>query len=53
MFPLLPLGKLYLSSITSSLTYYRGNGLVIHYTTNNQIIEKGEMLLIDAGCEYK
>ncbi|THV00547.1 peptidase M24 [Dendrothele bispora CBS 962.96] len=28
------------------------NSLIIHYTSNNQIIEDGEMILIDAGCEY-
>lgn len=29
------------------------NGLIIHYTSNNQLIADGEMVLIDAGCEYK
>ncbi|KAI0706938.1 peptidase M24, structural domain-containing protein [Cerioporus squamosus] len=28
------------------------NGLIIHYTSNNQLIADGEMVLIDAGCEY-
>ena len=31
----------------------RPNGLIIHYTSNNQLIADGEMVLIDAGCEYK
>lgn len=29
-----------------------GNGLVIHYTSNDHIIEPQEMILMDAGCEY-
>ncbi|KAF4615968.1 hypothetical protein D9613_011493 [Agrocybe pediades] len=28
------------------------NALILHYTHNNQIIEKDELVLIDAGCEY-
>ncbi|KAH8102841.1 peptidase M24, structural domain-containing protein [Cristinia sonorae] len=28
------------------------NSLIIHYTSNNQLIEDGEMILLDAGCEY-
>jgi len=28
------------------------NSLIIHYTSNNQIVQDGEMLLMDAGCEY-
>lgn len=32
---------------------YRPNALVIHYTSNSQLIADGEMVLIDAGCEYK
>ncbi|KAI0082855.1 hypothetical protein K474DRAFT_1585044 [Panus rudis PR-1116 ss-1] len=28
------------------------NSLIIHYTSNNQIVQGGEMILIDAGCEY-
>ncbi|KAI0766191.1 peptidase M24, structural domain-containing protein [Trametes elegans] len=28
------------------------NALIIHYTSNNQLIANGEMVLIDAGCEY-
>jgi Xaa-Pro aminopeptidase len=26
---------------------------MIHYTANNQLIGDGEVVLIDAGCEYK
>ncbi len=33
--------------------FLRPNGLIIHYTSNNQLIADGEMVLIDAGCEYK
>ncbi|KAJ7087306.1 peptidase M24 [Mycena belliarum] len=29
-----------------------GNALIIHYTSNNHLIRDGEVLLIDAGCEY-
>ncbi|CAL1703436.1 unnamed protein product [Somion occarium] len=28
------------------------NSLIIHYTSNNQLVEDGEMVLIDAACEY-
>ncbi|KAF9224423.1 peptidase M24 [Gyrodon lividus] len=28
------------------------NALIIHYTSNNQMIQDGEMILLDAGCEY-
>lgn len=30
-----------------------GNALIIHYTSNNQLLEENDMVLIDAGCEYK
>ena len=32
---------------------YSPNALIIHYTSNNQLIADGEMVLMDAGCEYK
>uniref|UniRef100_A0A182PL08 Aminopeptidase P N-terminal domain-containing protein n=1 Tax=Anopheles epiroticus TaxID=199890 RepID=A0A182PL08_9DIPT len=28
------------------------NATVIHYINNNQIVKAGEMILLDAGCEY-
>ncbi|OJA18355.1 hypothetical protein AZE42_00732 [Rhizopogon vesiculosus] len=28
------------------------NALIIHYTSNNQLVQDGEMILMDAGCEY-
>ncbi|OBZ71886.1 Intermediate cleaving peptidase 55 [Grifola frondosa] len=28
------------------------NALIIHYTANNQLVRDGEMVLIDAACEY-
>ncbi|KDQ65103.1 hypothetical protein JAAARDRAFT_202334 [Jaapia argillacea MUCL 33604] len=28
------------------------NALIIHYTSNNHLVREGEMLLVDAGCEY-
>jgi Xaa-Pro aminopeptidase len=31
----------------------RPNALIIHYTSNDHLIRDGEMLLVDAGCEYK
>ncbi|KAG8967841.1 hypothetical protein FRC03_009244 [Tulasnella sp. 419] len=27
------------------------NALIIHYTANDQVLEDGEMVLVDAGCE--
>ena len=32
---------------------FRPNSLVLHYTRNDQIIEEGELVLIDAGCEHQ
>ncbi|XP_019886845.1 xaa-Pro aminopeptidase 3 isoform X2 [Ooceraea biroi] len=29
-----------------------GNANVIHYISNNQIIQSGDLVLMDAGCEY-
>jgi intermediate cleaving peptidase 55 len=29
------------------------NSLIIHYTNNDQLLQEGEMVLLDAGCEYK
>ncbi|KAG9317064.1 peptidase M24 [Chiua virens] len=28
------------------------NALIIHYTSNNQVVQNGEIILMDAGCEY-
>ncbi|KAI6168908.1 peptidase M24 [Pisolithus thermaeus] len=28
------------------------NALIIHYTSNNHIVQDGELILMDAGCEY-
>ncbi|KAI6046534.1 peptidase M24 [Pisolithus marmoratus] len=28
------------------------NALIIHYTSNNQVVQDGELILMDAGCEY-
>lgn len=33
--------------------WHSPNALIIHYTSNNQVIRDEEMILIDAGCEYK
>lgn len=29
------------------------NALIIHYTSNNHIMRENEMVLVDAGCEYR
>jgi Xaa-Pro aminopeptidase len=29
------------------------NSCILHYTENNKIIKKGDLVLIDAGCEYQ
>mgnify|MGYP006093434679 CR=1 FL=1 len=29
------------------------NALCLHYTDNNKALEQGQLVLIDAGCEYK
>lgn len=31
----------------------RPNALTIHYTANDQVIRADELILVDAGCEYK
>jgi Xaa-Pro aminopeptidase len=30
-----------------------GNACVLHYRANNAVLREGELLLIDAGCEYQ
>ena len=35
------------------IDYCSPNALTIHYTSNNQLIRENELILIDAGCEYK
>jgi intermediate cleaving peptidase 55 len=34
------------------VTQRSANACVIHYTQNDQLLQPGELLLIDAGCEY-
>lgn len=29
-----------------------GNSLVIHYTSNDNLIQNGDLVLVDAGCEF-
>ncbi len=29
------------------------NGCVLHYRENNQVLRSGDLLLVDAGCEYE
>lgn len=29
-----------------------GNGCILHYIDNNQVLRDGDLVLIDAGCEY-
>ena len=33
--------------------HYRENALIIHYTRNDHLLRDGELVLIDAGGEYK
>lgn len=35
------------------LTFHRSNALTIHYTSNDQMIPEGSLILMDAGGEYK
>jgi Xaa-Pro aminopeptidase len=30
-----------------------GNACILHYTDNNALLKSGDLLLIDAGCEYQ
>jgi Xaa-Pro aminopeptidase len=32
---------------------FRSNALVIHYVTNDHLVQPDEMVLFDGGCEYK
>ena len=53
---LLPLGKLdsFLTLLFNlSIIFYRENALIIHYTRNDHLLRDGELVLIDAGGEYK
>ncbi len=37
------------------IAYYSSGGNranTIHYVSNNQLIQNGDMVLMDAGCEY-
>lgn len=38
---------------TANRNISRPNALIIHYTHNNQLISQEELILVDAGCEYK
>ena len=37
----------------SSIVGSGKNSTILHYTANNKIIQKNDLILIDAGCEYK
>jgi intermediate cleaving peptidase 55 len=37
----------------SLIVVNRSNSLVLHYTRNDQLVEEGELVLMDAGCEYQ
>ena len=42
--------------MVGSLTAYfipRENALIIHYTRNDHLLRDGELVLLDAGGEYK
>ena len=47
------LQKLAVGRINFLRSLYRPNSLIIHYTSNNHLVREGEMVLLDAGCEYK
>ena len=55
MFRSSPQGTLYseLGTYIALNGFHRANALIIHYTSNNQVIQENEMILIDAACEYK
>ena len=53
MCPLLLLGVSCSHSYCICIDPFRPNALIIHYTNNDQIMRDGEMVLIDAGGEYK
>ncbi len=36
----------------SSIVGGGANGCILHYTENSEVLVNGELLLIDAGCEY-
>ncbi|KAF5322673.1 hypothetical protein D9619_001139 [Psilocybe cf. subviscida] len=42
----------YVPVVASGSMWNRPNSLILHYTNNNHIIQDGELVLIDAGCEY-
>lgn len=29
------------------------NGCILHYITNDDVVQKGDLVLVDAGCEYE
>ena len=37
----------------SSIVAAGDNACILHYNTNNSAIEEGDLVLIDAGCEYE
>ena len=37
----------------SSIVAAGDNACILHYNTNNEAIEEGDLVLIDAGCEYE
>jgi intermediate cleaving peptidase 55 len=39
--------------LSSDSPISRPNALMIHYIANNHIVNPGELILLDAGCEYK
>ena len=43
----------YIILIPLLISHTRPNARIIHNTSNNQIIQDGEMILMDAACEYK
>lgn len=54
--PVVASGYLFLDFISKNTVPHvlsSANGLIIHYVTNDQIIQDNDLVLMDAGCEYK
>ncbi|MES2999032.1 MAG: aminopeptidase P N-terminal domain-containing protein [Pseudomonadota bacterium] len=41
------------ASAYPSIVASGGNACILHYTDNNSVLKSGDLVLIDAGCEYQ
>jgi Xaa-Pro aminopeptidase len=41
------------ASAYPSIVASGGNACILHYTDNNRVLKSGDLVLIDAGCEYR